>query len=58
MLFNQFHDILAGTSLEAAYDDARSQLGEAQSLAGRALNQAAQAVGWQVDIPTNPPAGL
>ncbi len=35
VLFNQFHDILAGTSLEAAYEDARSQLGEAQSY-GRA----------------------
>ncbi len=54
VLFNQFHDILAGTSMEAAYEDARSQLGEAQSLAGRALNQAAQAVGWQIDIPAQP----
>ena len=26
VLFNQFHDILAGTSLEAAYEDARNQL--------------------------------
>ena len=25
VLFNQFHDILAGTSLEVAYDDARDQ---------------------------------
>ena len=54
VLFNQFHDILAGTSLEAAYEDARSQLGEAQSIAGRALNRAAQALGWQVAIPEQP----
>ncbi len=54
VLFNQFHDILAGTSLEAAYEDARSQMGEARSLAGRALNQAAQAVSWQINIPAQP----
>jgi alpha-mannosidase len=38
VLFNQFHDILAGTSLEVAYDDARDQYGEAMSIADRALN--------------------
>jgi alpha-mannosidase len=32
VLFNQFHDILAGTSLEAAYEDARDGYGEAMSI--------------------------
>jgi alpha-mannosidase len=50
VLFNQFHDIMAGTSLEAAYDDARNAYGEALTIAGRAMNQAAQAIAWSVRI--------
>ncbi|HEU4325916.1 MAG TPA: glycoside hydrolase family 38 C-terminal domain-containing protein [Roseiflexaceae bacterium] len=56
VLFNQFHDILAGTSLEAAYEDARDQYGEALSIAGRALNDALQAISWRIDIPEQPGA--
>ena len=33
VLFNQFHDILAGTSLEIAYEDARNSYGEALAVA-------------------------
>jgi alpha-mannosidase len=51
VLFNQFHDILAGTSLEAAYDDARNLYGEALAIADRNLNYAVQALAWNVDIP-------
>lgn len=51
VLFNQFHDILAGTSIEAAYQDARDSYGEALSIAARALNYATQAVAWRVAIP-------
>jgi alpha-mannosidase len=51
VLFNQFHDILAGTSLEAAYDDARDLHGEAMSIGARALNNAIQALAWNVNIP-------
>jgi alpha-mannosidase len=51
VLFNQFHDIMAGTSLEAAYEDARDAYGEALTIAGRALNQAAQSIAWNVNIP-------
>ncbi len=51
VLFNQFHDILAGTSLEAAYDDARHLFGEAMAIAGRSLNTATQALAWNVNIP-------
>lgn len=50
VLFNQFHDILAGTSLEAAYEDARNSYGEAIAMADRALNYAVQALAWQVHI--------
>ncbi len=51
VLFNQFHDIMAGTSLEAAYDDARDAYGEALAIAGRAMNQAAQSIAWNIRTP-------
>ncbi|GEM46769.1 alpha-mannosidase [Deinococcus cellulosilyticus] len=51
VLFNHFHDILAGTSIESAYDDARNELGEALSIASRALNFAVQSMSWKVNIP-------
>jgi alpha-mannosidase len=51
VLFNQFHDVLAGTSIEPAYDDARHSYGEAIAVAGRALNHALQALAWRIDIP-------
>lgn len=50
VLFNQFHDILAGTSLEEAYDDARDLYGEAVSIANRGLNFAVQALAWKIKI--------
>jgi alpha-mannosidase len=51
VLFNQFHDILGGTSLAVAYDDARDLHGEAMAIAGRALNYAIQSLAWNIDIP-------
>ncbi|MFD1676637.1 alpha-mannosidase [Alicyclobacillus fodiniaquatilis] len=51
VLFNQFHDIMAGTSLEAAYDDARDLYGEAMSIASRGLNLAVQSFSWRINIP-------
>ncbi|MEX2536310.1 MAG: glycoside hydrolase family 38 C-terminal domain-containing protein [Trueperaceae bacterium] len=51
VLFNQFHDILAGTSLEDAYEDARDLYGEAMAIGSRALNEAMQALAWNIDIP-------
>jgi len=51
VLFNQFHDILAGTSLISAYEDARDMYGEAASIATRNLNTAVQALSWSIDIP-------
>lgn len=50
VLFNQFHDILAGTSLEAAYEDAQDSYGEANSIASRGLNDAIQSLSWRIDI--------
>ena len=49
VLFNQFHDIMAGTSLEESYEDARHQIGGAIHTADYARNSAQQAVSWQVD---------
>jgi alpha-mannosidase len=50
VLFNQFHDILAGTSLEEAYEDARDSYGEAMAIAGRSLNYAVQSLAWKIRI--------
>ena len=50
VLFNQFHDILAGTSLKSAYDDARNLYGEALAIGSRALNDALQAITWKIRI--------
>jgi alpha-mannosidase len=51
VLFNQFHDILAGTSIESAYADARNLHGEALAIADRALNAATLALSWRMAIP-------
>ncbi|HEX2978878.1 MAG TPA: glycoside hydrolase family 38 C-terminal domain-containing protein, partial [Anaerolineaceae bacterium] len=50
VLFNQFHDIMAGTSLEVAYDDARDHFGEALTIADRAANLAMQSFEWNIRI--------
>ncbi len=50
VLFNQFHDILAGTCVEEAYEDARDLYGEANAIAGRALNLALQSIGWNIHL--------
>ena len=50
VLFNQFHDILAGTSIEPAYEDARNMYGEAMSIAERGLNYAVQSFSWNIHI--------
>jgi alpha-mannosidase len=50
LLFNQFHDTLAGTSIEPAYEDARDQIGHASSLAANAFNAATQSIARQVAI--------
>lgn len=50
LLFNQFHDTLAGTSIEPAYEDARDQIGHACSLAANAFNAATQSLARRIAI--------
>jgi len=56
LLFNQAHDVLAGTAVAAAYDDARDQLGEAASIAARVLFGAVRAISARIGIPEVPGA--
>lgn len=51
VLFNQFHDILAGTSILEACADAREDYGFALSLASEHTNAALQALMGAMDIP-------
>ncbi len=51
VLFNQFHDILAGTAIRSAYEDARDDYGRARSLAAEVFNRSVQAVTRRIDIP-------
>lgn len=50
ILFNQFHDILAGTCIPSAYDDASYLYGEAMAIAQRCQNDALQAIAWEIAI--------
>lgn len=50
VLFNQFHDTLAGSGIERAYDDARNDHGEALSVAARAENNGLQAISFGIHI--------
>ncbi len=49
LLYNQFHDILAGTSLESSYEDTRDQLGGARHRADCIINFAIQSVSGKID---------
>jgi alpha-mannosidase len=50
LLFNQFHDTLAGTSISPAYEDARDQIGHACSIAANAFNAATQSIARQIQV--------
>ncbi len=50
VLFNQFHDILAGTSIPSAYRDASYLYGQAMAVGQKNLNYAVQAISWEIDI--------
>lgn len=50
VLFNQFHDILAGTSIPSAYEDASYLYGQAMAVGQKNLNYAVQAISWDIDI--------
>ncbi len=49
VLFNQFHDILPGSSIPEVYDDARQMYAETCRLAGGALEEALKALAGRVD---------
>ena len=51
VLFNQFHDVLPGSAIEASYDDARDQLGEAVAIAKRITTRAHNVIARRIDIP-------
>jgi alpha-mannosidase len=48
VLFNQFHDILAGTSVESAYEDADRAYSNAIDTADRVSNAAFQKIAWRI----------
>ena len=49
VLYNQFHDILAGTSIEASYEDTRDQLGAARNTAAEIQNESLQVLARDID---------
>ena len=49
LLFNQFHDILAGCAIESAYRDAIYQFGEIMSVTEQEINGAMQAIARKVE---------
>ena len=51
VLFNQFHDILAGTSIKEAYEDTQEDCFFALSVSSEHLNDALQAMMGSMDIP-------
>ncbi|TDC54242.1 alpha-mannosidase [Jiangella ureilytica] len=51
LLFNQFHDILPGSAIEHAYDDARDQLGEAVAIAKRIITRVHNLIARDVAVP-------
>lgn len=49
VLYNQFHDILAGSSLESAYEDMRDQMGYARATAQAITNESLQTLARSID---------
>jgi len=49
VLFHQFHDILAGTSIAAAYDDAWPQFDEVRRAAMAVITDSLEAMGYHID---------
>lgn len=52
VLFNQFHDTLAGTAIIEAYDDARQDYGFALSTADEVCNEALQTLAGHIEVPS------
>lgn len=51
VLFNQFHDVLAGTCVMDAYCDISDLYGEAKAIASRLENRALQSISFNISIP-------
>ncbi len=51
VLFNQFHDTLAGTAIAEAYEDARQDFGYALSAADEITNEALQTLAGKIRVP-------
>ncbi len=49
LLFNQFHDIMAGTSIPEAYEDASDQIGATLHVAEWRRHAAQQRISWRID---------
>ncbi len=49
LLYNHFHDILAGTSLESSYEDTRDQIGAARHAAKTIINESIQTIARDID---------
>ncbi len=49
VMFNQFHDILAGCSIREAYDDAGAALGYAIETANEVRDLSVQNISWAID---------
>lgn len=49
VLYNQFHDILAGTSIQSSYEDTRDQLGGATHRAHEIANESLQRLARGID---------
>ncbi|MCL4692068.1 MAG: alpha-mannosidase, partial [Candidatus Hydrogenedentes bacterium] len=49
LLYNQFHDILAGTSIESSYVDSRDQMGSAKHAAKFITNESLQVLARHID---------
>jgi alpha-mannosidase len=54
VLLNQAHDILPGSAIEAAFVDARDQLGEAIATAKRVTARAHNRIAAAMDVPLDP----
>jgi len=54
ILLNQFHDVMPGSAIESAYEDARDQLGEAISISKRIITRAHNLIAKDIDIPLEP----
>jgi len=49
LLYNQFHDILAGTSIASSYEDSRDQMGGAKHAAKYITNESVQVLARHID---------